>query len=145
MLTFYNRYLEACADRNVSPSFVAEAAGLSRAASSGWKKGALPSDANLNKLAKYLEIPVSEFLKCDDIMERNHQKEIKERAEREAFEENNGMSEDKKITATNGDGIDIDVSKLHSDKEELKKLVDRLTPEEVAHYIDDIRRKILGL
>ena len=145
MLTFYNRYLDACTAKGVSPSYAAEAAGLSRAAPTGWKKGALPSDVNLNKLANYFGVPVSEFLKCDDIMERNHIKEAKEILERETYEANN--SEGKKITATKSDGVELseDAIRIAGNLEELKKLADRLTPQEVEYFVSEFRKTILGL
>ena len=44
-----------------SPSAVATEIGLSRTSPNGWKKGKMPSDVNLNKLAQYFNVPVSYF------------------------------------------------------------------------------------
>ncbi len=62
MLVFYNRYRELCAKRKKSISAVAEEIGLSRASANGWKNGALPNDANFQKLADYFGVSV-EYLK----------------------------------------------------------------------------------
>ena len=53
MSDFYNNFIFQCAKKNVSASKAAEAVGLSRSAPTGWKSGAIPSDANIQKLANY--------------------------------------------------------------------------------------------
>lgn len=59
MGTFYNNYLSLCASAKKSPSRVAAEIGLSNAAANGWKKGKIPSDVTLVKLADYFHVPVS--------------------------------------------------------------------------------------
>ena len=61
MSVFYKHYLALCAEKKVSPSGAAKAIGLSNAAASGWKKGKVPSDVTLEKLANYFGVPVSRF------------------------------------------------------------------------------------
>lgn len=61
-MDFYKRFIELCAKNNVSASFVAEKAGLSRASAYGWKNGALPSDVNLQKIADYFGVTVDYLL-----------------------------------------------------------------------------------
>ena len=61
MSVFYKQYLALCAEKKVSPSGAAKAIGLSNAAASGWKKGKVPSDVTLEKLANYFGVPVSRF------------------------------------------------------------------------------------
>ena len=61
MSVFYKHYLALCAAKKVSPSGAAKAIGVSNAAASGWKKGKVPSDVTLEKLANYFGVPVSRF------------------------------------------------------------------------------------
>lgn len=61
---FYDRFIQLCADRNISPSKAAIEAGLSKSTVSKWKSttDAEPSVAALKKLSAYFEIPVTEVL-----------------------------------------------------------------------------------
>lgn len=61
MSNFYNRYCALCAASGKSVSGVASAIGLSNAAASGWKKGKLPNDTTMAKLAAYFGISVAEL------------------------------------------------------------------------------------
>lgn len=58
---FYKKYISLCAAVNKSPSAVAEAIGLSRTSPHGWKRGKMPKDTTIVKLAEYLNVPVSYF------------------------------------------------------------------------------------
>lgn len=58
MTTFYKNFLALCAVIQKSPSYVCREIGLSNAAASGWKKGKVPSDVTLEKLADYFGVPV---------------------------------------------------------------------------------------
>ena len=51
-----------------------------------------------------------------------------------------------KKTASDGDGVEIsmEAQKLAGNREELKKLIDRLTDQEVSDYLADMRKTILG-
>ena len=62
MTNFYKNYCELCAQREVTPSFVASRIGLSNAAATGWKKGKQPSDVTLAKLSQYFGVPVSDLI-----------------------------------------------------------------------------------
>ena len=62
MSSFYNNFIYQCAKQNVSPSKAAEAVGLSRAAPSGWKNGAIPRDTQISKLADYFGCSVDELI-----------------------------------------------------------------------------------
>ena len=55
-------------------------------------------------------------------------------------EQSEKKAEKKPVTVSDG----YDVNMLVNNREELKKLVDRLTPEEVAFYLADFRKTILG-
>ena len=56
MTVFYKNYIALCAKANKSPSAVAEENGLSRTSPNGWKKGKLPRDATIAKLADYFGV-----------------------------------------------------------------------------------------
>ena len=58
MTIFYRNYIFFCAKVNKSPSAVAEDIGLSRTSPNGWKKGKIPRDATLQKLADYFSVSV---------------------------------------------------------------------------------------
>lgn len=58
---FYNAFLQLCAGAHVSPSRVAESIGLSRTAPNGWKKGKIPNDVTIVKLANYFNVPIEYF------------------------------------------------------------------------------------
>ena len=62
MSYFYKRYCELCAASGKTVSGVAAAIGLSNAAASGWKKGKIPNDTTLAKLAAYFGVPVESLL-----------------------------------------------------------------------------------
>ena len=62
---FYDNYVSLCAKVKKSPSFVAEAIGLSRTSPNGWKKGKQPTDVNLQKIADYFDITVEELI-CEN-------------------------------------------------------------------------------
>lgn len=59
---FYDNYVRLCAEHNYSVSGAAAAIGLSNAAANGWKKGKMPNDANLEKLAQLFNCTTSELL-----------------------------------------------------------------------------------
>lgn len=68
---FYNYFIYLCNEKDVAPSRAAVEVGLSKTAVNGWKTGkSLPTDANLQLLASYFEIPVENFYQCDDIKEK---------------------------------------------------------------------------
>lgn len=59
---FYEQFLALCKTRDAKPTAVASAIGLSKTNASFWKKGSMPSSANLQKLADYFEVPVGYLL-----------------------------------------------------------------------------------
>jgi transcriptional regulator with XRE-family HTH domain len=63
--TFYKNYIKLCAEKGVSSSAVAEKIGLSRTSPHGWKKGKMPSDVNLQKIADYFGVTV-EYLNGEE-------------------------------------------------------------------------------
>lgn len=58
---FYEKFLDLCVQRNISPSAAAQEAGFSNAAATDWKNGAKPRKANMKKLANYFNVPVEYF------------------------------------------------------------------------------------
>lgn len=58
MTDFYTKYVALCANKKKSLSAVAEEVGLSRTSPNGWKKGKVPSDVNIQKLADYFNVSV---------------------------------------------------------------------------------------
>lgn len=58
MTIFYKNYISLCAKANKAPSAVAEDVGLSRTSPNGWKKGKVPRDATLEKIADYFGVTV---------------------------------------------------------------------------------------
>lgn len=59
---FYEIYVGLCAEKNISPTKAAVEIGLSNAAPTGWKQGAIPRAAALKKIADYFGVTV-EYLK----------------------------------------------------------------------------------
>lgn len=53
MGNFYSVYCQLCSEANVSMTKAAMEMGLSNAAPSGWKKGKVPNDVNLQKISTY--------------------------------------------------------------------------------------------
>ena len=126
-MLFYNLFLQLCREKHVSPSRAALDVGLSKTAPNGWKKGGLPSDINLLLLSNYFEVPIKDFWRCEDIAEKRGVQ----------------IDEDEKITATISDGTEI--KKSTSEREELKRLIDRLTDEEVSAILERVKALILGI
>ena len=61
MKDFYNKYVNLCISANKSPSKAAEEMGFSRTSPNGWKKGKIPSDANLIRIANYFGVTTDYF------------------------------------------------------------------------------------
>lgn len=63
---FYTRYAQACKMRGLSPSYVAQKAGLSKTSVTRWKNGAQPKSDIAAKLAKYLCVSTDYLLQGDE-------------------------------------------------------------------------------
>ena len=61
-MTFYSAFIELCNEANKTPSKVAMEICVSKSAVTRWKCGSLPSDATLQKIAKYFNISISALL-----------------------------------------------------------------------------------
>lgn len=53
---FWDILVELCAGKNTTPNAVAKKLGLSSGSVTSWKKGAIPRDTTLNKIAKYFGV-----------------------------------------------------------------------------------------
>ena len=62
---FWENFARLCNEAGKSPSRVALELGLSNGTASGWKKGAIPQERILRRLADYFGVPV-ESLTTDD-------------------------------------------------------------------------------
>nr|DAM55889.1 MAG TPA: Repressor protein CI [Caudoviricetes sp.] len=58
---FYKKFIGLCNENRVTPSYVGNQIGVSKAAVSGWKTGSMPRDTQLAKIADYFGVPVSYF------------------------------------------------------------------------------------
>ena len=61
---FYDRFLQLCAQRGISPSKAAVEAGISKSLVTKWRTNAVqvPSAEVLQKLARYFSLSVSDLL-----------------------------------------------------------------------------------
>lgn len=65
---FYDKYVELCAMKNVSPTAAAREIGLSKATPTKWKtSGATPSGDNLKKIAAYFGVTESDLLSDESV------------------------------------------------------------------------------
>lgn len=58
---FYAVFVRLCNERGLSPSKAVESVGLSRSLVSYWKKGTVPSEANISRLADFFGVDPSVF------------------------------------------------------------------------------------
>lgn len=59
---FYDRFIELCKERNVSPSAVMVAIGLNKSNATFWKKGSMPKGETIQKLANYFGVSAQALL-----------------------------------------------------------------------------------
>lgn len=64
---FYDRFLNLCNQKGMSPSAVTRENGLNNSISTAWKRGAMPSGENLQKLADYFGVTVDYLLGLDEM------------------------------------------------------------------------------
>lgn len=58
---FYDNFVRLCNKAGKKPTAVAVEIGLKKSASTSWKNGTIPTDANLQKLADYFGCSISEL------------------------------------------------------------------------------------
>jgi transcriptional regulator with XRE-family HTH domain len=59
---FWNTLVELCNNKGVSPNFVAKELGITSGTVTSWKKGGIPRDTTLRKIADYFGVTVDELL-----------------------------------------------------------------------------------
>ena len=59
---FWKNFLQICNDKNTTPTAVVSELGISRGSVTGWKKGSVPNDGTLLKLADYFGVSVDYLL-----------------------------------------------------------------------------------
>lgn len=83
---FYDKFLELCIDKNMSPSAAAIDAGFSNAAAAGWKKGAVPRPSAIKRLAKYFGVDEDYFSEEAPEAEKNPGQMTEAELDRELIE-----------------------------------------------------------
>ena len=63
---FKDNFIKLCADRNIAPTVVCKAIGLSNAAYSAWDNNSVPRRTTLKKLADYFGVSVDYLLGKED-------------------------------------------------------------------------------
>lgn len=58
---FYDVFLRLCAERNKRPSNVADELGISRSTVTHWKRGSMPTNSTISRLAHYFGVDPHEF------------------------------------------------------------------------------------
>lgn len=58
---FYDKYIQLCEDKKISPNKAAIEMGFNRASVFKWKNGSLPQGDSLNAVARYFGVPVKFF------------------------------------------------------------------------------------
>ena len=56
---FWNTLIKLCADAGITPNALAKKIGISSGSITSWKRGAVPHDTTLKKIADYFGVPVS--------------------------------------------------------------------------------------
>jgi transcriptional regulator with XRE-family HTH domain len=63
---FWENYVRLCSGKNISPSAAGAAIGVTYAAVSKWKKGAIPNGSTLQKISDYFNVSVASLLGEDE-------------------------------------------------------------------------------
>lgn len=63
LIVFYNRFLDLCRTRGITPSRAADEIGINRSSVTSWKNnGYTPQGDNLNKVARYFDVSTDYLL-----------------------------------------------------------------------------------
>ena len=60
---FWKNFIKLCNDRGTTPTAVVLELNMSRGTATGWKKGSVPSDITLQKIADYFGVTIDDLLK----------------------------------------------------------------------------------
>ena len=76
---FWDTYKKLCDEKKIAPTAAGVAIGVTNAAVSKWKKGAVPNGVTLQKIADYFGVSVASLLGEDETalreeVEQNHEK-----------------------------------------------------------------------
>lgn len=77
-MTLYEVYIRLCNDKGKTPSAAAMEIGLSKSLVSRWKKGSIPSDATVIKVADYFGLSLNDLRK----MQKEEKKPITSEGDR---------------------------------------------------------------
>ena len=58
---FYDKFLELCAEKGLSPSAAAEEIGMAGAHVTRWKNGSVPTDKTILRIARYFGVSMDYF------------------------------------------------------------------------------------
>lgn len=61
IVNFYDTFVYLCSKKGISPSAALLEMGFQKSVGTRWKKGMLPRDVNLHKVANYFNVPISYF------------------------------------------------------------------------------------
>lgn len=64
-MNFYEKFLQLCTEKNVTPSKAAAEMGFSRSVITRWKAGGGATDATIAKAAAFFGVPAADFLNLD--------------------------------------------------------------------------------
>lgn len=110
-----------CSFFGISKKDFHKESGISSGTLSQWRNGTYePDKKSIIKLVQYTNLSVEELLSGNF----------------------SGLSDGKKITATGSDGTES--KKPLTEREELERLIDRLTDEEVSAILDRVKNLIFG-
>jgi len=78
---FYDKFIQLCNEKGVSPSAAARGIGVDKSAVTRWSKGAIPRGTTLFKLAEYFGVSMSELVGDDapSSNQKNNDEVIEER------------------------------------------------------------------
>lgn len=112
---FWINFLSLCAERGLSPNAVAAECGIKSSGTvTGWKNGSIPRQSVLLKIADYFDCTIGDLLG------------------------------ETKMPITKSDEHKSNPVNSDLNREELKRLIDRLTDQEVSDTLADVKKKILG-
>ena len=69
---FWNKFVMLCNQHNTTPAAVASDIGLSNAATTKWKHGAVPRDGTIQKIASYFDVSPSVFQQTEIPIDREN-------------------------------------------------------------------------
>lgn len=115
---FFDNLLKLCVKNNTTPNAVCIAVGLSEATQTRWRKGAIPRDTTLAKIADYFGVTVDELLKGPETAQKEKPATEDELGENVVIYNRNGKNVKKKFTKEQMSVIRAMLDATPSDEEE---------------------------